>query len=306
LPTVPTYRTTGVRRNSAAPKHEYTSVDAATEVGGVVWKVLGWTPDMCQFDIEVLVWVSDETVVVGMGLLYTVGAWFDRSVDEQGATTCTRRQQLPPASAAEAGGGVTRQPRVKGLPLHMLRSYRVELVRTALKPSTAHALLRLAGLHQLPPGAVVVDPCAGTLAPPPPYALALHGLAWCVCDGSPSLGSGASGCGTLPLEAAGALGAFALGGDVDDAAMECAAANVDAAECAAAEGVVALVRWTVRRLPLRVGCADVAVTDLPFGVHCKVQGVRRDGLYAWVAREVKPRPRFVVMAPPGRSHTGLV
>lgn len=57
MPVAPTYRCTGVRRNSAGAKHQFTSVDAATTVGEVVWKVLGWRPDMTQFDVEVLVWV---------------------------------------------------------------------------------------------------------------------------------------------------------------------------------------------------------------------------------------------------------
>jgi 23S rRNA G2445 N2-methylase RlmL len=85
------------------------------------------------------------------------------------------------------------------------------------------------------------------------------------------------------------FGAFALGGDVDDCALDCAAANAAAAAAAswASRGVVALARWTVQRLPLRAGCADVVVTDLPFGVHCKAKGVCRNGLYAWVANEVR-------------------
>ena len=84
------------------------------------------------------------------------------------------------------------------------------------------------------------------------------------------------------------FGAFALGGDVDDAAVDCAAANAAAAASSsrASRGVAALARWTVRRLPLRAGCADMVVTDLPFGVHCKAKGVNRNGLYAWVANEV--------------------
>jgi tRNA G10 N-methylase Trm11 len=85
------------------------------------------------------------------------------------------------------------------------------------------------------------------------------------------------------------FGAFALGGDVDDCAVDCAAANAAAAAAAAScasRGMAALARWTVRRLPLRAGCADVVVTDLPFGVHCKAKGVSRNGLYAWVANEV--------------------
>ena len=60
MPAAPTYRCTGVRRNTASPKHEFTSVDAATTVGEVVWKVLGWRPDMTQFDVEVLVWVRQR------------------------------------------------------------------------------------------------------------------------------------------------------------------------------------------------------------------------------------------------------
>jgi len=125
--------------------------------------------------------VNDETVLVGMGLLYTVGATFDPYKGSQGtmssrrspsvaATAAARDDEAPrdecaPASAAEEeeqhNSVGRRPPRVKGLPLHMRRPYRVELVRTALKPSTANCLLRLAGLHRLPPGAVVVDPCAG-------------------------------------------------------------------------------------------------------------------------------------------------
>jgi hypothetical protein len=129
--------------------------------------------------------VNDETVLVGMGLLYTVGATFDVYKGSQGtmssrrspsvaATAAARvdeasRDECAPASCAEQQqqNTVSSRPlRVKGLPLYMRRSYRVELVRTALKPSTANCLLRLAGLHRLPPGAVVVDPCAGELHAP--------------------------------------------------------------------------------------------------------------------------------------------
>jgi SAM-dependent methyltransferase len=61
---------------------------------------------------------------------------------------------------------------------------------------------------------------------------------------------------------------------------------------------VEFVRWDAARLPLRAGCVDVAVVDLPFGVSCGNAGLNRR-LYplalAELARVLRPGGRLVLM-----------
>ena len=67
---------------------------------------------------------------------------------------------------------------------------------------------------------------------------------------------------------------------------------------AAKAGPVEFVRWDAARLPLRPGCVDAAVVDLPFGVSCGNAGLNKR-LYpralAELARVLRPGGRLVLM-----------
>jgi 23S rRNA G2445 N2-methylase RlmL len=102
--------------------------------------------------------------------------------------------------------------------------------------------------------------------------------------------------GTIPLVAATAFqqaGApvFGLGGDRDPLACGCASKNYQ--ELKRQGGAAGLVQWDARRLPLRDGCLDVAVVDLPFGKKHKVKGGNLRHLYGQAFRECARSMRCV-------------
>lgn len=132
--------------------------------------------------------------------------------------------------------------------------------RTALRPSVAHCLLRLAVLK---PGQLCVDPLCGT--------------------------------GVILIEGAATHSKCRyVGGDVSAAALTSAAANV-----AAAGAPVSLVNWDARRLPLREASADRFVTNLPFGRRSGSHPSNRrlyPALFAEVERVLVPGGRAVVLS----------
>eukprot|EP00271_Cylindrocystis_brebissonii_P001869 TRINITY_DN12186_c0_g3_i1.p1 TRINITY_DN12186_c0_g3~~TRINITY_DN12186_c0_g3_i1.p1 ORF type:complete len:519 (+),score=90.13 TRINITY_DN12186_c0_g3_i1:79-1557(+) len=178
----------------------------------------------------------------GKGAIQAVGAWKENGNSVQAKAHHADRQ------------------------LYARRTYRVALVRTALKPSTAYALLQLAHIE---PGHIVLDP---------------------MCGG-----------GTIPLEAADWLGSriAALGGDNDEFAVEAARKNSEAlygrpppsseevgnARWRPLTSGSDLAVWDVCRLPVRTGSIDRLLCDMPFGVRCG--SVRmREQLSPRIAREV--------------------
>ena len=115
-----------------------------------------------------------------------------------------------------------------------------ELSVTTLNSTIAHAMLRALRPRA---GSLVVDPMAG-------------------CGTLPELGCAAQReCGAP---------CFFLAGDVSAVAVAKARANICAARAAAGGrggggGFVDVVLWDATRLPLRAGCVDHFVSDLPFG-----------------------------------------
>lgn len=90
-----------------------------------------------------------------------------------------------------------------------------------------------------------------------------------------------AGCGTIPVIAALPSARFppclCLGGDHDSTCIDEAAQNMAAlrdlvASGDRATGVADMMLWDAKQLPLRDGCVDVGVTDLPFGKRCSVRG----------------------------------
>ncbi|VDO28782.1 unnamed protein product [Haemonchus placei] len=43
-------------------RHNFSSMDAARALGGIINRIFGWRPDMENFDMEVLLRLKDETV----------------------------------------------------------------------------------------------------------------------------------------------------------------------------------------------------------------------------------------------------
>jgi 23S rRNA G2445 N2-methylase RlmL len=118
--------------------------------------------------------------------------------------------------------------RLAAAPLYK-RAYKQEHIPGSLKPSVAAALLFLA---QARPQHIVLDPCCGA--------------------------------GTILIEAAG-MGAKAIGGDQDAAAIAAAHSNAETA------GVTLNVQtWDARALPLQDASIDRIVTNLPWGRQVEV------------------------------------
>jgi 23S rRNA G2445 N2-methylase RlmL len=143
--------------------------------------------------------------------------------------------------------------RLAAEPLHR-RAYKVAQVPGSLRPTVAAAMLSLGGAE---PGDVVLDP--------------------------------ACGAGTVLIEAA-ELGATALGGDVDMAALAAAATNISRAGAP-----VGLARWNARRLPLPAGAVGRVVTNLPWGRQVQVDS-QLATFYREASQEIER-----VLAPGGRA-----
>ena len=103
------------------------------------------------------------------------------------------------------------------------------------------------------------------------------------------------GIGTIPIHAKFMNPmCFSLGAEIDSDAVRQAAENARSTS-------VEVVQWDSRRIPLRDGCIDVIVADMPFGIRC---GSHRSNarLYPMVLRETSRilrcggRAVFLVMA----------
>ena len=250
-------------------KHAFDSPAVAQAVGGAILDTRpGLRVDLEGFDIEVVAIVCATELLLGINLWH-------------GARQSFRAKLCP-------------EPR-PGLPHNDCGA--------ALRPSTAHLMLRLAGVAA---GDVVLDPMCGI--------------------------------GTVPVVAAATTQcAFALGGDVDPHSLEQAARNGRVLAAAHRSGAKTLdfrpfvdgpphmyswhaterlyprradgggggvlpCLWSAAELPLRDALVDVTVVDLPFGVHHKVAG-GKNGLrtlymlsFAEVARVTRPGGRLVALA----------
>lgn len=119
--------------------------------------------------------------------------------------------------------------RLADAPLYK-RTYKQDHIPGSLKPSVAAALLFIAGTKA---GDRLLDPFCGA--------------------------------GTILVEAA-ALGATALGGDVEASAVAAAKENGAAARVA-----IDVQKWDGRALPLDAACVDKVVTNLPWGRQVEVE-----------------------------------
>ena len=137
------------------------------------------------------------------------------------------------------------------------RSYKEEHVPGSLKPPVAAALLLLA---ELAPHQTLLDPCCGA--------------------------------GTILIEAA-AIGANAVGGDQDEAAIVAAQNNA-----AAADVTIQVQSWDVCALPLEDNAVDCIVTNLPWGRQVEVNATLERFYHdacAELERVVKPAGRIVLL-----------
>eukprot|EP00249_Psilotum_nudum_P014567 c24891_g1_i4 orf=219-1481(+) len=160
------------------------------------------------------------------------------------------------------------RPRHADSQLYSWRQYRKVLVETSLKPSTAYGLLQLG---QVLPGDLVVDPMCG--------------------------------CGTIPLEAADWFGgkAMCLAGDLASKAIDATHKN---AEEGGAVGLCDILRWDAAILPLRSGCVDRIVCDMPFGVRCGSSRTREwlcPSVVKEVVRVLRPGTGIAVLMAQSKS-----
>lgn len=133
---------------------------------------------------------------------------------------------------------------------------RSHLSVTTLNSTIAHAMIRSC---QAKAGDVIVDPMAG--------------------------------CGTLPELGAATLSSigspcFCIGGDSAMVAIHKARANLCAARERGGGALVDLVHWDATKLPLRDGCVDRFLTDLPFGKRMGSKATNRT-LYPHAVREMR-------------------
>ncbi|XP_024523378.1 THUMP domain-containing protein 3-like isoform X2 [Selaginella moellendorffii] len=113
--------------------------------------------------------------------------------------------------------------------LYSKRLYRKALVPTSLRPSVAYALVQLGHIKC---GDVVLDPMCG--------------------------------CGTIPLEAADCFRGqlLCLGGDISPCAVAAAGENARGSDACD------ILQWNATFMPVRSGCVDWVICDMPFGVRC--------------------------------------
>ena len=135
-----------------------------------------------------------------------------------------------------------------------------------LRPSTASLLLHIAQPH---PGDILVDTCAGI--------------------------------GTIPVEAAIAnKGVVGIGGEVvPDLEPIISLYNSETRRFGKSyKGSSNMILWDATLLPLRTGCADIIVCDLPFGQKCMNSNKLRQFcplLIAEMARILRPSGRMVLL-----------
>lgn len=256
-----TFRVTCERTNETMEKHRWTSVQAAAKLGEALLERYPWKVSLEYYELEVMVWVRDRHMVGAVALLYA-------NRDAGRARTCRPRESEPTAPHASARDGcdasnscpsslqdaerrtdttmegTSKRKRVDGRKARrnadgrqlytLARRYRSALVSTSLRPSIAYCLCQLAGVerHHL-----FLDPMAG--------------------------------CGTIPLEGHFSLGVRgSMAGDSDADAVQ--AAHHNGCCLARHHGLSSpdVLHWDARRLPLRGGCVDRVVCDMPFGNLC--------------------------------------
>ncbi|CAI5965700.1 unnamed protein product [Closterium sp. NIES-64] len=171
------------------------------------------------------------------------------------------------------------------------------LVPTSLKPSTAFALLQLADIR---PGDIVLDPiCVSAFGGDKDAgavdAAATNSIAWrTALANSKALGIAAANRSALRISAA------------NQGKEEAAVANGDAAR-RSQKGHVAGCDWLVwdaSALPLRTGCVDRVLCDMPFGVRCgnfKMRERLCPAVIRQVARVLTPGTGLAVLMAVGRG-----
>eukprot|EP00850_Spirogloea_muscicola_P005852 SM000027S09633 [mRNA] locus=s27:400743:405297:+ [translate_table: standard] len=238
------FRVTCTRTCRELPRHGYTSEDAAALIGAGIHMQLGWRVDMRQFDVEIIAWICDSELILAMCLLYG-GQQLQGGLDV--AHTAAELEDAPSACCRPGGMGsaepgnrqannktrLQARARSAGRQLYSQREYRKALGPTALRPSVAYGLLRMADIK---PGHIVLDPMCG--------------------------------CGTISLEAAGIMGSSicSLGADLKDAAVAAARTGLSSDAAAGKTGSwCEVLQWDATHMPLCSDSIDRVVCDMPFG-----------------------------------------
>ncbi|KAL1523289.1 hypothetical protein AB1Y20_018631 [Prymnesium parvum] len=285
----PSFRASAVRDG----QHDYSSMDVARALGRVLCPLMGWRPQMVEFDVEAVAILLQRELLFGLAL----------TAEAKGF----RRGQLPA------------EPRPL---LHHAE------ISARLRSSTAHLMLRLAEPRA---GELVCDPMCGVGTLPLEAAATLPMVMTLAGDADAHLLSQARwrGCRTergedgVRDEGSTAPPSQAHeNGVVLREAQDMAAGQpvLPLSECARARalpawhyderryapisrgsGVLSCV-WDATRLPLRPGCVDALVVDLPFGMVHKVRHGRTvRHLYTLVvaqaARVLRAGGRLVMLTP---------
>lgn len=249
----PSFRASAVRDG----QHDYTSVDVAQALGRAVAGHLGWRPRMIGAQVEVIAVLLQRELVLALSLTE------DAKGFRRGRLPVEPRPLLPHAD-----------------------------ITARLRFSTAFILLQLA---QLQPGDILCDPMCGVgtlpleaVATSPMLAalagdidtdLVVQAHANGVALRSAQQVSGTQGLPTLPLlmhaphhtlAPEGQNGEARLGSGRLAHAPEWHYREREYAPVGRGSGVLACT-WDAMRLPLRPGCIDVCLVDLPFGMAHKVR-----------------------------------
>ena len=257
--------------------HSFTSVDMSRAVGGAVQTLHGWSPSMRGHELEVVALLTASQLVVGVN----VGAGSFEKMK-----MATEPRPLMPYAAIDA----------------------------RLRSSTASLMLRLARVQ---PGDVVLDPMCGIGTVPLEASattgavLALGGdvdeeLVWQASrNARASQLAAAQAAPREPLPLAAAAAALA------EEAVRDGLTPPELPEAwhfeqrlyhrLAAGGGAAFCAWSAAQLPLRTGCCDAVVVDLPFGQTHKIKGGGSRNLYPRatleIARVLRGGGRFVALTP---------
>ncbi|CAM9411548.1 unnamed protein product [Chrysoparadoxa australica] len=237
-----TFRCTTLRdhgvEGSRSVKHTGTSLQISAALGDIIVQELKWRVSLNEYDAELVCFLSGSSLTLGLALHHR----------HQILSKNIKLPTLRPRGLTHAG------------------------LRTTLRPSTAHLMIRLA---------LSKSQATTTTASPPAHAQVLLDP---MC-----------GVGTIPIISA-MHGGFGVGGDIEAAASEEMGMNLKDVPSVPCDGC----RWEVQALPLRSSCIDAVACDMPFGAACGKSSLLKQQVYPAalheMARVLRPGGKAVLLS----------